>query len=101
MHEAFDDNSCDHHGPSKSEIKEPDIKTSDHNHDEIEFLTFNSSSFVIAFDEKAFEDHLKATTSHLKDDWCFYFWSSLRIGSMIKDTHATLDSKKTNEIIHP
>ena len=30
---------------------------------------FSSASFVVNFDEKAFEDRLKAATSHLKDDF--------------------------------
>ena len=30
---------------------------------------FSSASFVIDFEEKVFEDYLKAETSHLKDDF--------------------------------
>ena len=66
--EYFDPNSSDLHDPSGCEAKEPDTEAPDSSSNETELFDSNCPSFVVDFDEKAFEGHLKAATSHLKDD---------------------------------
>ena len=50
-------------------------------HSNMPDFEFSSASFVIDFDEEAFEEHLLDATSHLKDDLIHSSYSS--------ETHAT------------
>ena len=57
--EDLDPSSHDRHDPSGNEVKELYTKAYNSNSNEKEFLTSNYPSFVVDFDEKAIEEHLK------------------------------------------
>ena len=104
--EASYSNSSGCHCPSDIEIKVPDVETFNPNSHRIELPALNCPKLVIYFDEKAFEDHLKASTSHAKDDFSYSrsccrtlsidastSSSFLRIDNAIKETSMILDKK--------
>ena len=61
-HVTSDSTSSNTHSNSEHEIKEPDAEATDSSSQEMELLESNPPAFVVDFDEKTFEDHLKAAT---------------------------------------
>ena len=99
-------------GPINDFITSEEETNSNSNSHGMNIFTSKSSPLIIDFEEKAFEDHLNASTSHLKDDFSFSsstsrtsstehsdFSSFLRTDSSIKVASEILDNK-IDEIIH-
>ena len=110
--EDFNPNYSDRHDPSVCEIKELESKAHDSSSRETEILASNHASFVVDFDTKEFEDHLKAATSYLKDNFRYFsstsrtlsiedstFSSFLRVENSIKVACVALDKKKMKSFI--